>query len=112
VAVFTIFVWILAVSGTFIWNASISAIGRLLVYVATALAVIKLRRTSPSEFAPPVWVHLVTTTFCVWLFMYQTLQEGIVVGIVIGSGSLAWIAYRWWQRRSSRSTLMPAAPGP
>ncbi|MGH9346805.1 MAG: APC family permease [Vicinamibacterales bacterium] len=111
VIVFTIFVWLLAVSGTFIWNASISAVGRLLVYVATALAVLKLRRTSPSEFAPPAWVHAATTAFCVWLFMYQTLQEAIVVGIVIGSGSLVWVAYRW-HRRSSRPTWMPAAPRP
>lgn len=110
VAVFTILVWILAVSGTFIGNASISAVGRLLVYVATALAVLKLRRNSPSAFAVPAWVHLVTIAFCLWLFMYQTLQEAIVVGIVIGGGSIVWAAYGLWRRRSSEPARMAAAP--
>jgi APA family basic amino acid/polyamine antiporter len=109
VAIFTILVWILAISGTFIWNASISAIGRLIVYAATALAVLKLRRTSPSAFAPPAWVHLVTTAFCLWLFLYQTLHEALVVGVVLGIGTVAWGAYRLWRRRFSPTALTPAA---
>jgi amino acid transporter len=112
VVAFTAVVWLLAVSGTFIWNASISAIGRLLVYVATALGVLRLRRTSPSAFTPPAWVHLATTAFCSWLFLYQTLQEALVVLAVVACGSFTWLAYRFWRRRSLRVGLAAAEAPP
>jgi amino acid transporter len=98
IALFTVAVWLLAVSGSFIWNASISAVGRLLVYVATAVAVLRLRRSLPSAFIVPTWVHVVTAGFCIWLLLHQTLAEAIAVSIVLAGGSVIWIGYRGWRR--------------
>ena len=99
VVVFTLFVWVLAVSGTFIWNASISAVGRLLVYVATALSVLLLRRKTRSAFVAPWWVHVGTIGFCGWLLLYQKLGEALVVAVVLATGCVVWGAYRWSRRR-------------
>ena len=102
VLLFTLAAWILAISGSFLWNASISAVGRLIVYVATALAVLKFRRAAPSAFAVPVWVHAATISFSGWLFLNQTLGEALVVGVVITGGSVIWLGYRVWRLRSAR----------
>ncbi|MBC8167224.1 MAG: hypothetical protein H7Y20_15310, partial [Bryobacteraceae bacterium] len=47
--------FLLAVSGTFVYAATVSAIARILVYIATAGALLKLRST-PS--ATPAQFHL------------------------------------------------------
>lgn len=99
VLLFTLVAWILAISGSFIWNASISAVGRLIVYVATALGTLKLRRAGPSAFALPAWAHIVTIAFSGWLFVHQTLGEAVVVGVVIACGSVIWLGYRFWRIR-------------
>jgi amino acid transporter len=98
IVLFTLVAWGLAISGSFVWNASISAVGRLIVYVATAGAALKLRRVEPSSFSPPAWTHVVTIAFCAWLFMHQTAAEALVIGIVLVAGSALWLAYRLWRR--------------
>lgn len=103
IALFTVLLWALAVSGTFTWNASISAVARLLVYGATSLAVLKLRRGGPSGFVVPAWVHLCAFAFCAWLFSHQSFGEAVAVATVLTSGSIVWLAYRLWQGRQQAS---------
>jgi amino acid transporter len=103
IVVFTVVAWFLAVTGNFIWNASISAVGRLIVYVATACAALKLRRAGPSAFSPPAWVHLATVAFCVWLFLHQTAMEALVVGSVLLGGTAIWLGYSLWVRSTGRA---------
>lgn len=118
IVLFTVLLWLFAVSGSFAWNASISAVARLLVYGATSLAVLKLRRESRSAFVVPVWVHIAALLFCAWLFAHQTLQEAIAVGAAIAFGSTIWLGYRTFRSRrqncsvsvDSASASVDAAP--
>lgn len=97
IVLFTLVVWVLALYGSFAWNASLSAIARLVVYATSAVAVLFLRRRGPSAFQPPVWIHVVALAFCVGLFAFQTLAEAVAVGVAIGAGSAIWVGYRAWR---------------
>jgi len=100
IAVFTVVLWVLAVSGSFVWNAAISAVARLLVYAVTSLAVLRLRREGASAFVVPTPVHLAAVLFCAWLFTHQTPGEALAVGIVVAAASLTWLGYRTFGGRS------------
>ena len=89
-----------AVSGSFVWNAAISAVARLLVYAVTSLAVLRLRREGASAFVVPTPVHLAAVLFCAWLFTHQTPGEALAVGIVVAAASLTWLGYRTFGGRS------------
>jgi amino acid transporter len=93
---FAVAVWVLAVSGGFVWNASLSAVSRLLVYAATSLAAVRLRRHGPSEFVVFTPVHVVSICFCAFLLAYQTVQEALAVAAVLVVGSILWrVSARW-----------------
>ncbi len=95
-------VWLLAVSGSFVWNASISAIARLIVYSSTSIAVLRLRRDRASTFRPPAWVHIAAVAFCGWLIASLTWGEAFAVSLVWLAGSVLWVVRRLW--RSSEPT--------
>jgi amino acid transporter len=99
IALFTVVLWVLAVSGSFVWNAAISAVARLLVYAITSLAVLRLRRGGPSAFVVPAPVHLAAVLFCAWLFTHQTPAEALAVGVVVAAASLCWWGYRTFGKR-------------
>jgi amino acid transporter len=92
-------VWLLAVSGSFVWNASLSAIARLIVYASTSLAVLRLRRTRRSTFRVPASMHIAALVFCGWLVASLTWNEALAVSIVWLVGSLLWTGRWLWQRR-------------
>ena len=87
----------------------ISAVGRLVVYSATAGAALVLRREGPSAFSPPAWTHLATIAFCAWLFAYQTAVEALVVSAVIMGGTVLWFGYRAFAARGERRTRSGSA---
>ncbi len=107
IALFTILLWVLAVSGSFAWNAAISAVARLLVYGVTSLAVLRLRRAGASAFRVPTWVHVLGVGFCAWLFAHQTLREAVAVGGVIAAGTVVWLVYRRWRPLSTGTAAAP-----
>ena len=90
-------VWALAVSGSFVWNASLSAIARLLVYGSTSLAVLRLRHRRRSTFRAPAWAHVAALVFCVWLVANLTWNEAFAVSIVWLAASALWLARGSWQ---------------
>lgn len=102
ITVFTLLVWALAISGSFVWNAAISAVGRLLVYAATSLAVLRLRHREASAFRAPTGTHLASVAFCAWLFAHQTLGEAIAVATVLLTGSVLWLGYLTTSRSRGR----------
>jgi len=95
-------VWLLAVSGTFVWNASISAIARLIVYGSTSLAVLRLRSRRQSTFRAPVWVHVAALGFCGWLIASLSVPEAFAVSIVWLAASVLWFCRRWWTAEAAR----------
>jgi basic amino acid/polyamine antiporter, APA family len=103
IAVFSVMVWVLAISGSYIWNASVSAVGRLTVFELTFFATLRLRKLGPSAFPVPIWVHLLAIMFCAWLFLYQTLDEALSVATVIIISSAVYLVWRFLQRRAGRS---------
>ena len=91
IVVFASGVWLLAVSGSFVWNAYLSAVARLFVYAATAFAVLRLRRNGSSTFVVPTVVPYIAIGFCLWLLANQTLREALAVGVVVACGSVLWL---------------------
>jgi amino acid transporter len=107
-------VWLLAISGSFVWNASLSAIARLIVYGSTSLAVLRLRHESRSTFRVSPWVHVAALLFCGWLIAHLTWNEAFAVSIVWLVGSALFIgrrvlAARPVARSAERSVTAPAA---
>jgi amino acid transporter len=92
---FGVGVWALAISGSFVWNAYLSAVARLLVYGSTSLAVLRLRRSGASSFVAPTAAHYASIAFCLWLLTNQTRQEAVAVAVVVALGSLLWCASRF-----------------
>ena len=98
---FALVVWLLAISGTFVFNASISVIARLIVYTSTSLAVLRVRKTRRSTFRAPPWVHVAALGFCAWLLASLTVKEAIALSIVWLAASILWVVRRAWDRQRS-----------
>src|SRR5262245_10041952 len=88
----------LALSGTFVQLAGLAAIARLLQYVATCLALVKLRKdmeSDPSRFRLPGGhtIPLLAMTLCVWLlFQSQVAQIVLTAGALCAGTLLFWLA--------------------
>ena len=105
----------LALSGTFVQLAGLAAIARLLQYIATCLALVKLHKEmelDPSRFQLPGKhaIPLLAVTLCVGL-LFQSKTDQIyltVCALGIGAG-LFWLAGRLsagTDNRSIRSTAV------
>ena len=90
---------ILAISGTFIYALTISAIARLLTYAATCAALPKLRHTKdapPAKFKAPagVIVSIAALVLAGWLLSNSTLGEARDAGIAAALGLVIYFIYR------------------
>lgn len=90
---------ILAISGTFIYALTISAIARLLTYAATCAALPKLRRTKdapPAKFKAPagVIVSVAALILAGWLLSNSTLGEARDAAIAAVLGLAIYFIYR------------------
>jgi amino acid transporter len=97
----------LTLSGTFIYAVTISAIARLLAYVATCAALPVLRRrsrVSPAAFKAPAGVVIATAALALaaWLLSNIAWREALDAGVAAAFGLLIYLAYRW-RRRSRRA---------
>jgi amino acid transporter len=99
IAVYALLVWGLAVYGSFIWNAILSAVARLFAYAAVCAAVIQLRRTQPAEAAfrlPAGWLFaLAGIGFCVLMVTQMGRQHLMIVAVVAAAAFANWL----WARR-------------
>jgi APA family basic amino acid/polyamine antiporter len=89
----------LALSGTFIYALTISAIARLLTYAATCASLPKFRHTSdapPAKFKAPagILVSIAALLLAGWLLSNSTLREARDAGIAAALGLLIYFAYR------------------
>ena len=99
IAVYALLVWALAIYGSFIWNAILSAVARLFAYAAVCAAVIRLRRTQPDAAAfrlPAGWLFaLAGIGFCVLMVTQMGRQHLMIVAVVAAAAFANWL----WARR-------------
>jgi basic amino acid/polyamine antiporter, APA family len=93
----------LAISGTFIYALTISAIARLLTYAATCAALPKLRHTKdapPAKFKAPagIYVSIAALLLAGWLLSNSKLTEARDAGIAAAIGLLIYFIYRHGRR--------------
>jgi amino acid transporter len=109
VVVYAVLVWLLAASGGFLTNLSLSAVSRLFTYAVVCAALPRLRalqrtgRASPARFNLPagwVWATL-GIGFALILSTRMTRQELALMAVTLLLGLLNWA----WARRQ------PPKPG-
>ena len=93
-------VWLLALSGTFVWAAMITGASAVLIYAGTCAAPIRLRKQNPSADALriPFGLVLAVTGFVIALSPLSQLdiRQALLMGVtaVIAAGNWFW-AKRW-----------------
>ena len=101
-------VCVLAIGGTFMWNAVLSAAGRLLTYGVVCAALLVLRRTEPHADAYRVpagrLVALLGLGFAAVLVLQMGLPEFVAIAATMGVALVNW----WWvTRRGERVSPSP-----
>jgi APA family basic amino acid/polyamine antiporter len=91
--------WGLAVSGTFAQLAAVSALGRLLFYAATCLAVPVLRRKIPAgddRFTLPgsALIPWTAAAIGIWLIIGSSLSQVLMLGAAVLGGALLYAVSR------------------
>ncbi len=89
----------LAMTGTFLYAATISTVARLLIMVTTFAALPVLRvtqRERPAQFVVPGgWiVSAAAIALCAWLLSSSPLREARDVGIAAAAGLVLFLSYR------------------
>lgn len=95
----------LAAYGSFAWNATLSAIVRLVTYGLTCASLLVFRARRPAEnpgFAlPGAWlIAPMAVLFCLWLLTTRTLEQAWLLAGLVAGGSLLW----WNTRRRTMCT--------
>jgi basic amino acid/polyamine antiporter, APA family len=94
--------WILALAGSFEWNASLSAVARLLTYGATcgALPIFRRRHPGAAVFRAPAGylISACGVAFCLVLLTQMGFLDFIVLAGTILLAALTWL---WSRRRTN-----------
>jgi amino acid transporter len=84
----------LALAGSFRWNVTLSAIARLFAYSSTAIALIVLRRRSPSADAYRLpagkLFAVLAMAFCAVLLVRAPLSNSWVVLVTVALATMNW----------------------
>ncbi len=99
ILVYTVLVWALALYGSFLWNAVLSAVARLFTYGLGCAALLVFRRRQPERIrfrlpAATLWVAL-ALGFCMVLLLRMGRGELMVVSLTAAVALLNWL----WARR-------------
>jgi len=95
--------WALAVWGSFEWNAVLSAVARLVIYLTTCAALLVLRRRGPAEaFRAPAGTlcALAGIGFCLWLLARMGRGEFFILAATFLLAAATWV---WSRRRQARA---------
>ena len=91
-------VWVLGLGGSFVGNARLSAVPRLIMYALTCASLPVLRRKLPdaSRFRLPRGVVFATlgVIFCVAVLTRATKPELLIAAVVIALAALNWAMVR------------------
>ena len=87
---------VLAVSGSFVYLAVVSAIARLLVYSGTCAAVLALRRQSRAPFTIPFGaaIPVIALLVCLGLLTQATLEQLRGGGLALLAGAVLYLIAR------------------
>lgn len=104
ILVYTALVWGLAVYGSFIWNAILSAVARLFMYGLVCAAMLRLRRAEPGSaaFRLPAGklAAFLSIAFCA-VMVTQMGREHLAIVVVVAAVALVnWL----WIRKRNKST--------
>ncbi len=86
----------LALFGSFAWNATASAIVRLLTYGLTCLALLVFRRRDQPGAGPGFRLPAASivapaaAAFCLWLLVTRSLRQAWLVLALVAAGALLW----------------------
>jgi len=102
IALYAAIVWGLALYGSFEWNATLSAVVRLVTYALTCAALIAFRRRralEPPGFQVPAGmaVAIAGSAFCLGLLATRSFAQAGVLVALAGVGPLLWL----WSRRTT-----------
>ena len=102
IALYAAIVWCLALYGSFEWNATLSAVVRLVTYALTCAALIAFRRRralEPPGFQVPAGmaVAIAGSAFCLGLLATRSFAQAGVLVALAGVGPLLWL----WSRRTT-----------
>lgn len=99
--------FVLTISGTFIYVVTISTLVRLVAYGATCLALFVLRRRDPQGalFRVPLIVPFAALALIGWLLYNITFLEARPTIIAGGTGLLIYAVYRVLSRQSMKTTI-------
>ena len=99
--------FVLTISGTFIYAVTISTLARLVAYGATCLALFVLRRRDPQGalFRVPLIVPFAALALIVWLLRNSKPLEARHTIIAAVTGLLIYVVYRVLSRQSMKTTI-------
>jgi basic amino acid/polyamine antiporter, APA family len=89
----------LALYGSFTWNATLSAIVRLLTYGLTCVALLVFRRRTdvpePGFRVPgAIVIAPLATLFCLWLLVTRSLAQAWITAALVAVGALLFVMRR------------------
>jgi APA family basic amino acid/polyamine antiporter len=98
IAAFALATWLAALLGTFDWNVTLSAVGRLFYFGAVCASVPILRRKDPhaNAFRLPggMFLPLLGVAICLVLLTRVDLDRFLIVAVTIGVAFLNWLIVR------------------
>lgn len=105
IVVFGAVLWILALTGTFLWALAVSVGASTIYYAGVCGSLIRLRRMRPNGNVlripwGPVWATL-GIVFSLLLLSQLSLREGMLMLVTAGIAAVNW----WWARRRAERNL-------
>jgi APA family basic amino acid/polyamine antiporter len=98
IIVHAVLVWALAIYGSFVWNAVLSAVARLITYGIVCAAMIQLRRSRPTADAfrlPAGWLFAAGGFgFCVLMVLQMSYEHLVILGVVTAVAAVNWLLAR------------------
>ena len=98
IALFGLLIWAFALLGSFSWNATLSAVGRLGYYVAVCAAVPVLRRRQPEaarfRLRGGLLLPILGVLICVVLLTRVDYSKSLILAATVGVGLLNWLWVR------------------
>jgi basic amino acid/polyamine antiporter, APA family len=99
ILVYAAVVWGLAISGSFAWNVTLSAMARLFYYAVVCAALILFRRKRPgaAQFRVPggPLLAVVGIALCGLLATQVDRSKSVILGATVGAALLNWVWVRW-----------------